>query len=456
MHLNRKAQIFTWDIILATVIFLVVLGTILFLWTDTLEDIDSADTEYELTWLATAVSEQLARTPGYPVNWTHSPNLGNITVIGLADTRRIGNDTKTLDRVLDPDKVIYFINLTQDTPTDQSKYARLRNRVFGTGKYDFYVELSCLDKGVLDCFEGLHFDSIANANITCNASNTTFYISNYTLSTDSALAALWMMNQDEGTYLPDSSRNSNDGTIYGGQWVSGKYGNALAFDGNDYAEIPNSASLENITEHNYTLMAWYNPAGLPPSTPGHERHAIISKKGFHTQLTYNNDSTFRFETWNSSNAMIYVQSTDTYAPGQWYFVTGVVDVTSKNLSLYVNGQLAASTLYYGALRHYPSTTLFRIGLANSIGSNYDYAANGTIDNVKILSRALSSAEALHEYQNDKYCRFGESILMNDTSYQLYDSKTVTFRKARNETLFDDDTAFLEPTATLKVVVYRIE
>ena len=262
------------------------------------------------------------------------------------------------------------------------------------------------------------------------------------------------MNDGQGTDISDSSRNSNDGTIYGAQWVNGKYGGAISFDGvDDYVQIPNSASLENITEQNYTWAAWYRPSSLPPSTANHQRHAILCKKGFHTELTYNNDSSFRFETWNTANAIFSANSSGAYPPGQWYYVAGVVNEASKNLSLYVNGQLVSSALYTGTLKDY-STMPITMGLANQAGNNFDYIANGTIDNVKILSRALAPSEVLYEYSAEKYCRFGRNVSMVNASYQIYDSKTVTFRKGRNEMLFDDDASFLEPTANLKVVVYR--
>jgi hypothetical protein len=59
---------------------------------------------------------------------------------------------------------------------------------------------------------------------------------------------------DEGSGIVayDKSGYRNDGTIYGAQWVSGRYGNALEFDGiNDYISISDSDSLD-LTE-NFTI-----------------------------------------------------------------------------------------------------------------------------------------------------------------------------------------------------------
>jgi len=447
MPLNRKAQIFTWDLILATVIFLIVLGTILFLWTDTLEDIDSADTEYELSWLATAVSDQLARTPGTPYDWAQSQNISSITVLGLASTKQIGNDTRTLDRVLDLDKVIAFINLTQKTDTksfDQVKYAQLRNRLFGTGKYDFYVELSCIDPTVLDCFEGLQSDNIVNYNFTCNASNTPFYVLNHTLKSDPDLAAIWRFDEDADNLASDSSGEGNDATINGASWATGKYGSALNFDGNDYVEAIPQTTVTGA----FTIALWTKVGDGNPRT-------IFSTRG---PADYGFDMEFR--NGNEINASIgngiawlapTANASLIYAHDYWYHIVYAVNQTGYRI--FINGTLAKTGTYVG------TPILFDVNHTLNIGRKQDGSDyfNGTIDEVKVWRRALSDTEVLDEYvRAEKSCRFGKNVSMVNASYQIYDSKTVTFRKSSEDSLFDDDSVFLEPTANLNVVVYRTE
>lgn len=442
MPRNKKAQIFTWDIILATVIFLIVLASILFLWTETTEDIDSADTEYEIGWLATAVAEQLARTPGSPTNWTKAPNVNNITVIGLADTFRIGNETRVRDRVLDPDKVIEFINLTQRA----NGYSPLRNRLFGTGKYDFYVELSCMDSSVLDCFEGLRMEGIRNYNITCNASNLTFYISNYTLKSDPALVAVWRLDEGSGSVSSDSSGGGSDLSVYGASWTSGKYGTALSFDGtNDYA----SASPAQNVSAAYTVALWAKVADTGTrtmlSTRGPSDYSFDMKFRNGNEVNANIGTGTAWMT-NNANALL------SYQLNQWYHIIYAVNQTRYRI--FINGTLAAEGGYSTA----GTPLLLDVNHTINLGRRQDGTEyyTGTIDDVKIWRRALSNEEALAEYvRSEKYCRFGRNVSFSNVSYQMFDTKTVTFRKARNASLFDDDTTLLEPTANLKVVVYRL-
>ncbi|MGA2286519.1 MAG: LamG domain-containing protein, partial [Dehalococcoidia bacterium] len=73
------------------------------------------------------------------------------------------------------------------------------------------------------------------------------------------LVAHYMMDENGGTTLADSSPPSNDGTIYGSPtWVSGQNGLALNLNGStQYALVPNDACL-NITGP-ITLAAWVRP-----------------------------------------------------------------------------------------------------------------------------------------------------------------------------------------------------
>ena len=238
MPLNKKGQVFTWDIAVATLIFMIILGVIIYLWTDTVEDINSSEMEYEMVWLATAVSEQLVRTPGVPYNWTMYPEVQNITVIGLSDVETIGANTQPLDRVLDPNKMLYFINTTK------SRYAVVKNKLFGTGKYDYYIEFACLDPYTTDCFNNLHAEMIDVENITCD-NGVVYYIQNHSTRVDRALSGVWRFNEGRENQIYDGSGNKNDGQVYGALRASF----SMDASSNSYAY----EDLVNVTD--YTIQA---------------------------------------------------------------------------------------------------------------------------------------------------------------------------------------------------------
>ncbi len=70
----------------------------------------------------------------------------------------------------------------------------------------------------------------------------------------------WTFDEGSGTIVSDSSGNNNTGTLgdspYNPLWVSGKYGNALQFDGTKFVKIPHSSSL--ILTNGMTLVSWIN------------------------------------------------------------------------------------------------------------------------------------------------------------------------------------------------------
>src|SRR4030042_2336392 len=70
------------------------------------------------------------------------------------------------------------------------------------------------------------------------------------------LAAYWKFDEGSGTTAFDSSGNGNNGNLIGDpKWAAGKYGGALEFNGNDYVDCGNGASL-NIRDQ-ITITFWF-------------------------------------------------------------------------------------------------------------------------------------------------------------------------------------------------------
>ena len=55
----------------------------------------------------------------------------------------------------------------------------------------------------------------------------------------------WKFDEGQGDVVVDSSGNENDGETWDAQWVKGKFGTALAFDGQGaYVSLPEIAGLD--------------------------------------------------------------------------------------------------------------------------------------------------------------------------------------------------------------------
>lgn len=102
-------------------------------------------------------------------------------------------------------------------------------------------------------------------------------LSNVCLSLDEHFVGVWLFDEGSGKTASDSSEYSNHGGIEGGaEWVDGKFGKALSFNGIDaYVEVPGSDSLKIADA--ITIEFW-----LFPRSFGGEWN--IMRK--HTQDTY--------------------------------------------------------------------------------------------------------------------------------------------------------------------------
>ena len=67
------------------------------------------------------------------------------------------------------------------------------------------------------------------------------------------LVGAWLFDEGKGNMAEDASGNDHDGKINGAEWVDGKFGKALKFDGAGAVVIPHS---DDLTSEFYTIAAW--------------------------------------------------------------------------------------------------------------------------------------------------------------------------------------------------------
>jgi hypothetical protein len=178
-----KGQIFTWDMIFGTTLFMAILLMVAYLWDSTVSEIQDAEVIYDIGWHATMLSETLVRTPGAPEQWettiTGGPvvwDYSKVLMFGFADNQQLMGSRNIQDRLTDPDKVLWFIRMVSED------YELARAMVLRTGKYDFYVQFKCRETGV-ECFRHLYVPTIRNGVITCNNGFRFDVINNWTYVT---------------------------------------------------------------------------------------------------------------------------------------------------------------------------------------------------------------------------------------------------------------------------------
>lgn len=189
--------------------------------------------------------------------------------------------------------------------------------------------------------------------------------------------AAYGFNEGSGTAVTDVSGNGNNGTINGATWTtSGKYGNALSFNGtNALVTINNAASLQLTS--GMTLEGW-----VYPTTIGNKWRDVIYKGDNNYYLEGSSNNSRRPALGGTFGTPIY--GTAALTANTWTHLAGTYD--GATMRLYVNGVQVASRTQTGAIA--TSTNPLQIG-GDSIYGQY-FA--GRIDEVRVYNRALSPAE----------------------------------------------------------------
>jgi len=256
--------------------------------------------------------------------------------------------------------------------------------------------------------------SITEANInelkfSWNNFNHSFY--------DSSLVLMMNFNNvsalgENATRVVDVSKYSNNGIVFGGaSWTpSGKYGGAYGVDGNGYIDAGKNASL-NFTTNGFTISGWAYvkgegngafPAFIEKSN-GDFTGSPSNQIGFYLAIGYYSNPVryIKFGVGNGSgdNHLVYSMSNSRLI-NKWVHVVAIADdqsLSNPQLKLYVDGILVANTsrTYTGSI---DSNTNLNIGRWRANNRIF----NGTIDEVRIWNRSLTSNEIEQEYYGNVY------------------------------------------------------
>ncbi len=217
-------------------------------------------------------------------------------------------------------------------------------------------------------------------------------------STLEEFVSYWRFDEGNGTKASDSA-GTNHGTIHGPNWVTGKSGYALSFDGlNDYVEVPHNSSLVPMDQ--ITIEGWIKPL---ESLRPHPAGTYWLYKG-HTwgqrQYAMGVDSdAIAVSLWNSTKERIGNLYFVPVKLGEWYHIAMTSD--EADLKLYVNGEFRNSVPFpynisSGTENLYVGT--YWPGDGGSCNGNPCYF-NGLVDEVAIYNRALTPEEICQHYRN---------------------------------------------------------
>ncbi|MFE2375949.1 LamG-like jellyroll fold domain-containing protein [Streptomyces sp. NPDC059398] len=212
--------------------------------------------------------------------------------------------------------------------------------------------------------------------------------------------ATWQLDEEAGASEAKGSTPDREAILHGGATpgVPGETKTGVAFDGvDDYADtdIPVVA-----TDTGFSVSAWAKLSSMP------EKAAIIAAQpGNHSpgfELYYSKEyDRWVFNQYTSDTPKAPIARAMQAAPGgakagQWTHLVGTYSSTTKQLMLYVQGQLAGSTAY-------DTPWDARRGLQIGAGSYDGKPASffpGTIDDLRIFDKPLTAADISHLYRHE--------------------------------------------------------
>lgn len=205
----------------------------------------------------------------------------------------------------------------------------------------------------------------------------------YPYGVDKYTVGYWSFEEGRSDVAHDFSRNNNNGVMYNmdnSDWVNGRYGRGLEFDGvEEYIQVPFDESL-NISEA-ITIEAWINTATNSDTT------YILRKSGvnysYEMRLELSGQLSMIFE-----DKTIF--SVTTVPVDQWIYVVGTYD--GSHMTLYINGELDNRIKYSGGIM--PGDDELYLGAPSS---EPDMGFNGTLDEIRISKIARTPAEVYQAY-----------------------------------------------------------
>ncbi len=211
---------------------------------------------------------------------------------------------------------------------------------------------------------------------------------------DDALLGYWKFDEGQGDVAVDSSPNGNDGDIWDAQWVRGRFGTALHFDGTGaHVTIPQLPDLDGAEHLSVEAWVYWEGTGRYPNilTGG-----TWSPGGF-MLFVRDRQCTFRMgrpgvsavqthDEWREVGASVL----NPFAEKRWYHIAATF--ARPKITTYVDGREVASAVWDFPVGYAGDLVIGQ--WAGTVGHE------GLIDEVKIYGRTLRAAEVLASYRRE--------------------------------------------------------
>lgn len=208
------------------------------------------------------------------------------------------------------------------------------------------------------------------------------------------ITAMWLFDDGEGTIATDSSQNDNDGTIHGAQWVDGRFGKALEFNGTDnWVEVSHSDSVVFEAGTSFTLTLHFKGTSVGGSLAGKNYEDTSQSTPWYMLWNGGADGKIAFFLRDGSNASFRMNSTTDINDDQWHFIAGRADAETGKATLWIDGTQEAEYDFNADSGYGTSEGVFHIG------RHFNRYSAGIIDEVALFNVALSEDD-MQSIMND--------------------------------------------------------
>lgn len=193
--------------------------------------------------------------------------------------------------------------------------------------------------------------------------------------------AHWKLDETgSNTVAADDSGNGHSGTVLDPAWSAGKIGGALTFDGANQVRVVGAPALEPAS---YAVSAWVKYTQTDVSG------GDVLSMGDNFGLRVQPDGAVKTYFYGGPTAGYRVAQSTTVntKDGQWHHILG--QYANGLLQVYVDGIKRDEKAFSDPIVYGLGADLY-LGRHGNGGGNHDF--NGSLDQVRLYDRALSSSE----------------------------------------------------------------
>ena len=220
------------------------------------------------------------------------------------------------------------------------------------------------------------------------------------------LEAYYKLDETTGLIATDFSGNGNNGTMEGYTFNHGVINGgvtiedgAMVFDGT--TGYVDTGISQEMLDNSFSLSAWVNKTNIGTSE-------VIISKNFHYPSLRISSTGKLILGYTQNSDIIYATSSNSIPIGEWVHITGTYNDSDNSLKVYINGVFEGSETTDGTFK-VDTNHNFLIGKFRSNPLSY---FNGSLDDVLIYDRALTSdeIEAQYEAGRGSYALSGDGLV----------------------------------------------